>query len=78
MYTVNTVYTMHHHSNLIKSTKIQALGTLKIPFDIVFDALFPTVGITQINLYTNVIFYNYGHNSGQKCIPDMILTAFDI
>ena len=40
VYTVNTVYTMYHHNTRIKSTKIQALGTLKIPFDIVVDALF--------------------------------------
>ena len=31
--------------------------------------LFSTVGITQFILYTNVRFYKYGHNSGQKCIP---------
>ena len=68
VYTVYIVYTMYYHNTRIKSTKFQALCTLEIPFDIVFDAL-STVGVTQINLYTNVDFYKYGHNSVQKCIP---------
>ena len=39
----HTVYTMYHHNTHIRSTKIQALGTLKIPFDIVFESFQPWV-----------------------------------
>ena len=28
--------------------------------------------------YKNVCFYEYGHNSGPRGSPDMILTAFDV
>ena len=45
----------------IKSTKIQALGSLKIPFDIVFDALFNR-GYDPIQPLQNVRIYKYGHN----------------
>ena len=68
VYTVYTMYTLYYHKTRIKSTKIQALGTLKIPFDIVFDALFNR-GYHPIQPLQNVRFYKYGHNSGQKWVP---------
>ena len=37
---VYKVYTVYYHNTRIKSTKIQALCTLQISLDIVFDALF--------------------------------------
>ena len=68
VYTVYTVYTMYYYNTRIKSTKTQALCTLKISFDIVFDALFDR-GCHPIQPLPNICFYKYGHNSGQKCIP---------
>ena len=77
VYTVYTVYTKYYHNARIKSTKIQALCTLKTPFNIVFDA-HSTAVVTQFNLYKNVCFYKYGHDSGPRGSPDMILTVFDV
>ena len=56
MYAYITIYS-------IMSTKIQALGSLKTPFDIVFDTLFNR-GYHPIQPLQNVRFYKYGHNWG--------------
>ena len=40
--------------------------------------LFSTMVVTQFSLYTNVCFYKYGHFSGPRGSPDMILSAFDV
>ena len=32
--------------------------------------------ITQLNLYKNICFHKYSHDSGPKVSPDMILNAF--
>ena len=32
--------------------------------------------MTQLNLYKNICFYKYAHNSGPKVSPGMILQAF--
>ena len=34
--------------------------------------------MTQFNLYKNLYFYKYAHNSGPKVSPDLILHAFDL
>ena len=36
------------------------------------------MAVTQINLWTNICFYKYAHNSGLKFSPDMNLSAFDM
>ena len=56
----------------IKSTKIQALGTLKIPFDIVFYALF-NHGYHSVQELQNVRFYKYGITRVKNRSPDIIL-----
>ena len=40
--------------------------------------LFSTMIITQLNLYKNVCFFKYAHNSGPKGSADLILRAFDV
>ena len=62
---------------LIALSKNQAFWTLRIRFDIVFNALL-TMGLTQRVLGTNICFYKYAHNSVPRGSPDMILTAFDV
>ena len=34
--------------------------------------------ITHFNLHTNICFYKYGHNSGPRGSPDMILSAVHV
>ena len=34
--------------------------------------------MAQFNLYTNLYFYKYAHNSGPKGSPDMILSAYHV
>ena len=75
VYIVYTVCTMYYHDTLIKSTKIQALCTLKIPFDIV-STLFSTVVVTQFNLCKIHVFINMVITRVKNASPDMILTAF--
>ena len=70
VYTVNTVYTIHHRNTHLKSPKFQALGTLKIPFNIVFDALFNR-GYHPIQPLLNTCFYRYGHNWGESELSKM-------
>ena len=36
------------------------------------------MGLTQFYLSKNICFYKYGHSSGPRGSPDMILTAFDL
>ena len=35
------------------------------------------MGITQSDLFKNIDFYKYAHNSGSRLSPEMILSAFD-
>ena len=66
------MYTVYYHNTRIESTKIQALCTLKISFDI------STVVVTQFNLYKDICSYKYSHTSGPKGSPDMIMSAFGV
>ena len=63
---------------LIKFAKNQALCTLRIPFDIIVNTFFLTMGLTQSVLGKNTVFFKYAHNSSPRGSPDMILTAFDV
>ena len=69
VYNVYNVYNGYNVQNVynifITLTKIQPFCILRIPFDIVFDALFNR-GYHPIQPLQNVRFYKYGHNSGQK------------
>ena len=51
---------------------------MRTPFDIVSNALFLTMGLTQSVLPKNICLYKYAHNLGPKGSPDMIPTAFDV
>ena len=65
----HNVIIWYHTNMLITLTKNQACCTLRIPFDIVVDALFNR-GCHPIQpLQKNICFYKSGRNSGHKWVP---------
>ena len=73
-----TLYTMYYHNTCIKWTKIQAFCTLRIPFSIVFYALFNHGCLPIQPLHKMYVFINMVITRFTNASPDMILTAFDV